>query len=85
MIDIKGAREAYNEELTNGIIWNRQQFKLADAMTKVQVNNELMKALAKNKLHYEIENSIIKTTTEYQQLKETTTEFQQKKGKCESQ
>ena len=78
MIDIKAAREAYNEDIIDSVTWIRRQYNLADAMTKPAINNELTKALDNGTVVYEIENSIIKT-----QPSDTTEE--KKKGKCENQ
>ena len=55
MIDIKAAREAYNEGIIEDIVWIRRQFNLAHAMTKAQINQDLVKALNTRKIKYEVE------------------------------
>lgn len=59
---INTARVAYHKEMINGTSWTRRKFNLTDPMTNTQVNNELVKAIEKTQLIYEIDNSIIKTT-----------------------
>lgn len=65
MINIKAAREAYNEGIVENIIWIRRNYNLsdalADAMTKSGISTEFLDAIRKVKIHFEVERSI--TTT----------------------
>lgn len=38
MIDIKAAREEYNDQIINAIIWVRRMFSLADNMTNTGIS-----------------------------------------------
>ena len=69
MIDIKAAREAYNQGIIDDIIWIRRQFNLADAMTKPSILPELVQALETGKLHYEVEQSITRNMSTIEQEK----------------
>lgn len=60
MIDIKAFIQAYNDEIINDIIWMRRNFNLADVRTEIATKHELIQALDRESLHYEIQNSIIK-------------------------
>lgn len=51
MVGIKAAQEAYNNEITDGIIWIRRTFNLADAMAKPTINAELLEALVPEEVH----------------------------------
>lgn len=61
MIDVKAGREAYNEGIIDDVIWVRRKYNLADAMTKASILPEFVEALEKNKLYYEVEQSINRT------------------------
>lgn len=58
MIDIKAAREAYNQVMIDDIIWICKPFNLADAMTKETMPPEHVQALESGKIYYEVDQSI---------------------------
>ena len=58
MIDIKAAREAFNDGIIEHIVWIRRQFNLADSVTKAQINQDLVDALKTGKIKYEVEQSV---------------------------
>lgn len=53
MIDVKAAREAYNDGTIDEIIWVKRKFRSADTMTKSEILPEFVYELEKNQLHYE--------------------------------
>lgn len=58
MIDIKAKREAYNEEIVNGILWIHRKCILADSMTKYGISTEVLDEIRSGKINYEVEQSI---------------------------
>lgn len=64
MIDIKSASEAYNDEIINRKICIRRQFKLVDVITKGSDKQRSNGSIAEEKIHYEIDNSIIENTND---------------------
>lgn len=66
IIDVKAAREAYDDGIIDDVICIRRNFNLADLMTKTARTPEFVEALHQNQLHYEIEQSVnrkIRSTT----------------------
>ena len=61
MIDIKAARQAYNEGIISDIIWARRDYNLGDAMTKAKIMPLLMEVMKTGKIKYEIEQSVNRT------------------------
>lgn len=47
MIDIKGAREANDEGISNEIIWIHRNYNISNAMTKATVFSEFVEVLKK--------------------------------------
>lgn len=60
LMDTTAAREAYNERIVDDIIWIRRKFNTADSMMKPAIPSDLVHAVQKRKIHYEIEQSIKK-------------------------
>lgn len=58
----------------------RRKFHKANSMVKVEISNELLKALIEGKLTYAIQKSIIKTKTQPR-----TKRRKKKRSKCEKQ
>lgn len=58
MVDIKAARDAYNEGIVNDIIWIRLEYNLSDAMTKHKILPQLFDLLQTGKIKSEIEKSV---------------------------
>lgn len=54
MIDIKAAREAYNEVIINDLIWIRMDYNLADTMKKSKVLPQLVAVMKTGKTKYEV-------------------------------
>lgn len=48
MIDVKAAREAYNEGIIDDVIWILRKYNLADAMKKASIVPELVEELQNN-------------------------------------
>lgn len=71
MIERKAAREPYNDVIIDDSIWIRRKFNLADAMTKPTILPELVELDDTGKLHYEVEQSMKRTTTPVEQGKST--------------
>ena len=61
MIDIKAARQAYNEGIISDIIWIWGDYNLGDAMTKANVMPLLVEVMKTGKIKYEIEQSVNQT------------------------
>lgn len=55
-IDNEAATKAYDEEIVDDNIWIRQKYNLADALTKTQINSELITKLDSNQLRRGVEN-----------------------------
>lgn len=55
LMDVKAAREMYNNGLIDDVIWRRREYNLADAKTKDAILLELITAIEKNQLNYEVE------------------------------
>ena len=58
MIDVKAAREAYNQGVIEDVMWIRRDYNLADAMTKSNILPQLIKVMETGKIEYEIEQSV---------------------------
>lgn len=58
MVDVKAAIQVYNDGIIDNIIWIRIQYNLSDAMKKAAILLELITAIEKNQLHYEVEQSV---------------------------
>lgn len=56
MINVKDAREAYNDGIIDDVKWIRMNFNLADAMTKATILSEIFEDT--NQLHYAVEKSV---------------------------
>lgn len=76
MIEIKAAIEACNDGIIDDIIWIRRKFNLAGVMKKPPILAKLVQVSDESKLHYEMEQSIIWTTTPVEQENE--------KAECEN-
>ena len=87
MIDIKAAREAYNEGTINDVIWIRRDYNLADAMTKYKIQPQLVEFLQTGKVKYEEEQSVLRTdetTTENELPKDNQATRKEEKDECEN-
>lgn len=62
---LNAAIEAYNDYIINGIIWTQLKFVFVDVLINAAMLSELVKALKKNELYYEIEQ-LVNRTTSYQ-------------------
>lgn len=87
MIDIKAAREAYNEGTINDVVWIRRDYNLADAMTKYKILPQLVEFLQTGKVRYEVEQSVLRTagvTSENKLSKEDQVPRKEEKDECEN-
>lgn len=57
IIDVKAAREAYNDGIIDDIIWIRRKYNPGGAMAKAAILSESIAAV-KNQLHFEVEQSV---------------------------
>lgn len=72
-INVQAAWGSYNEGIIDDVIWIKRKFNLRDAITKEAILLEFVEALDKNKLHYEVEQSvnrmILSPTTEMEKVR----------------
>lgn len=61
MVCDNAAREAFNEEIIDYIIWIRRMYNLVDAMTEIAILPEFVEAIEKKQLYYELGQSVKRT------------------------
>lgn len=60
MIDIKATEEAYDNDVINALGWIIREHNLADALTKLQINDAMKRFMAIGIVHYEEEQFVVR-------------------------
>lgn len=58
IIDVKGAREVYNDGIVDESIRIKRKFSLGDGMSKSEILPELVESIQQNLLYYNVEQSV---------------------------
>lgn len=59
MIDIAATRQAYDQENINELGWIRRDFNIADALTKIAINEIMKKFILTGRIEYTTEQFVV--------------------------
>lgn len=62
MLEVRATRQAYDDDVINDLGWIRREYN-ADSLTKIEVNQAMMKFMMTGVIDFVVEQFVIKTRT----------------------